>query len=88
MIAQRLYQLVVLRLAHLPAVTVGREMMRLVEHHQIPRWRVLQALDACRPFQRIDTGDQAVVLGESVALAVRHVAFGAEDLEVEVEDLV
>ena len=62
--------------------------MGFVEHHQIPPRRVQQALDARRPLQRVDAGDQPVMLGEGVGLAVGHVAFGAEDLEIEVEDLV
>ena len=62
--------------------------MGFVEDDQVPARRVEQALDARRPLQRVDAGDQPVVLGEGVGLAVGDVALGTEDLEIEVEDLV
>jgi hypothetical protein len=47
-VTQRLGELVVLGLADLAAVAIGGQMMRLVEHHQIPGRRLLQAFDARR----------------------------------------
>ena len=63
-------------------------MVRLVEHYQIPLGRFQNSLDTAGTLQRIDAGDQAVVLGEGVRFAVGHVPFRPEDLEIEVEDLV
>ena len=85
---QRLGELVVLRLRDLLAVAVGRQVVRLVEDHEIPRRRFEQPLDARRALERVDAGDEPVVLGEGVRLAVGDVALAAEHLEVEVEDLV
>ena len=49
--------------------------MGLVEDDQIPQRRFEQTLDAGRSFEGVNTGDQAVMLGERIALAVGHVAF-------------
>jgi len=63
-------------------------MVGLVEHDQIPSRSCQQLLDALGAFERVDAGDQPVVLGKRVALAVGDVAFAAEDLEIQVERLV
>ena len=88
MVFQGFGQLVVFGLPDLAASAVCREVMRFVENHQIPTRRIQQALDARRALQGVDAGDQSVVLGESVGLAVSDVALGAEHLEVEVEHFV
>ncbi len=88
MILQCLGQFVISRLPDLPAVAVCRQMMGFVEHHQVPARCVQQTLDSSRTLQGVDAGDQAVVFGERVGLAVRNVAFGTEHLEVKAENLV
>lgn len=87
-ILQRFGQLVVFRLAHLAARAVGSQVMRFVKHHQIPAWRIQQALDTGRALQGVDAGNQPVVFGEGIGLAVGDIAFGAKHLEIEVEHLV
>ncbi|MCY1557956.1 hypothetical protein D9M68_948510 [compost metagenome] len=52
--------------------------MRFIKHHQIPTRRVQEALDARWALQGVDAGDQSVVLGEGVGLAVGDVTLGAE----------
>jgi len=88
MVLQRLGQLVVLGLSDLAAGAVGGQVVGFVEHHQIPTRRIQQTLDTRRALQGVDAGDQAVVLGEGIGLAVGDVALRAEHLEVEVEDLI
>ena len=85
---QRLGELVVLRFPDPVSAAECRQMVRLVKHDQVPWRRILQSLHALGPLQRVDAGDQPVVLGERVGLAVGHVAFAAEHLEVEIEDLI
>ena len=67
---QRFGQLVVLGLAQLGAALPGAQMMGLVKYHQAPARRGPQALDAGRVFDGVDAGDQPVVPGKSVGLAV------------------
>ena len=69
MALQRLGELVVLGLRDLPAVAKGCEVMRLVEHDEVPPRRLEQALDAGRAFERVDACDEPIVLGEGVRLA-------------------
>jgi CRP-like cAMP-binding protein len=38
------------------------EMVRLIKHHQIPRWRILQPLYALGPLQRVDAGKVCCVM--------------------------
>jgi len=49
-------------------------MVRFVEYHQIPAWRVQQAFDSCRALEGVDARDQPVVLSESIGLAVGDIA--------------
>ena len=85
---QHFGQLVVLGLRDLAAAPVSGQMMGLVEHDQIPGGASCNRFMRGRIFKRVDAGDQPVVLGECVRFPVSHVAFAAEDLEVEVEDFV
>ena len=73
-VAQCLGQLVVLGLAHLATSLPGGQVVRFVEHDQVPSRRFQQPLDASRPLERVDAGDQAVVAREGVGLAVGDVA--------------
>src|SRR5262249_28278584 len=81
-------KLVVLCLSNLAAVSVGGEMMRFIENHEIPTGRFQEALYPRRALQGIDARNQAVVLREGVGLAVGNVALGSEDFEFEIENLV
>ena len=65
-----------------------RQVVGLVEDDQIPLRRFQQPLHASGSFQRVDADDEPVVLRECVALAVGHVAFGAEHLEIQAEGVV
>ena len=85
---QRLGQLVVRGLAHRTAGALRRQVVRFVEHHQVPARRGKQAPHPGAPLQGIDAGDEPVVPGERVRLAVGDVALAAEHLELQVEDLV
>ena len=85
---QDLGQFVVLGLLDLAAAAVGGQVVRFVEDHEIPGRGLLQAFDPGSHFQRVDAGDEPVMLGERVGLAVGDVALAAENLEIEVEDLV
>ena len=87
-ILEQLGQPIILGFLDLPAALVGGEMVRLVKHAQIPPGSVLEPLHARLHLERVDAGDQAVVLGKGIGLAVGHVSLGTENLEVEVEDLV
>ena len=87
-VLQRLGQLVVRGLAHRPAGALRRQVVRFVEHHQVPARRGEQAAHPGAPLQGIDAGDEPVVPGERVRLAVGDVALAAEHLELQVEDLV
>src|SRR5436309_3870266 len=62
--------------------------MGLVEYHEVPRWRFEQPPDASRPLERVDAGDEPVVLRKSVRLAISNVTLTAKDLEVEAEHFV
>lgn len=62
--------------------------MRFVEHYQIPSRRIQQPLDTRWALQRVDAGDQSVVFGKGIGLAVRDVALRAEHFEIKVEHFV
>ena len=70
------------------AAAIGRQVVGLVEDDQIPRRGFEQAFDSGRSFEGVDTGDQAIMLGERVALSIGHVAFRPEHLEIEMECVV
>ena len=62
--------------------------MRLVEHHEIPTRCGQESFYSGRPLQGVDTGDEPVVLGEGIGLAVGDVTLGPEHLKIEIEDIV
>ena len=87
-ILQGLRQLVVLGLPDLATRTVGGQVVSLVEYHQVPARCGQQPLYACRALECVNAGDEPIVLGEGVSLAVGDVALRAEHLEFEVEHFI
>src|ERR1017187_7199789 len=79
MTLESLHEFEVLRLADAIAGPRCRQVMRFVEHDQVPRRRALQ---------RINAGYEPVVFREGVGLSVRDIPFAPENLEVEMENFV
>jgi hypothetical protein len=64
---QRLGELVILGLPNLAADLIGGQVMGFVEDDEVPSRRFENALYSRRSLQRVDAGDQTVVLGEGVS---------------------
>ena len=63
-------------------------MVGFVEDDQVPAGSLEQTLDAGPTLERVDAGDEPVVFGEGIRLAIRDVALTAENLEAELENVV
>ena len=59
----------------------GERLVGLVEDDEVPWRRIEQPAHPSPPLQGVDAGDETVVLGEGVGLAVRDVAFAPKNLE-------
>jgi len=86
--ADGLGQFVVFCFAGTVAAAIYAQVVRLIKDNEVPRWRAQEASDACRALKCVNRGYDPIVFGKGVGFAVCDVPFGAENFEIEVENVV
>lgn len=87
-VAKRLCKLEILGLGNLSSCLIRSKMMRLVKDNQIPVGSLQYFLDARGALERVDAGNQPVMLSEGIGFSVSDISFAAEHFEVEMECLI
>src|SRR5665213_1758705 len=75
-------QLEILGFGDFAAVTNSRQMMGFIEDDKVPGRTFQQSLYALRPFERIDAGDEPVMLDKGIGTPIGHITFTAKDLKI------